>query len=266
MQNFSHKQIKTSFRKFTDLIDDLESADHASWMQSLKLLVHHCRSDTVMQVVLAPLTARYAIDIAEWATAALEVKRYTLPTEDEERLALMYQFLAGIHDDKVHAPNFGWYVLGAGMTYDEAFCKISEHFVCKFARDVGYLLQEALERIEGQESVAADSIAIFLGPVVGSAIGTGSTVVANDIIVFAESLPAELKAVFTQACAMDELNSLADDDKRDVLDELRKLFDTLNTETPDVGRIRRYWNRIVEIAPPVAAVLQTIQIVASAVA
>ncbi len=266
MMEFPRKQIERSFRTFSDRTDDLNSADHASWIQRLKLLIHHCRSDAVMQVVLAPLTANEKIDIAVWVASALATRRYTLPTDDDERLALIYQFLLGIHDGNVDVFNFGMFALGAGTQLDETFDKLNEHFVAPFERDIGYRLEEALERIEDQESVPMESIAIF-GPVIGSAIGTGATVVADDITVFATSLSPELKDAFNNAHeATKSLPSLSDNDRQDVLDDLRKLFEVLSGEEPEPGRIRRYWNRIKDIAPPVGVSLQAIQMVASALA
>ena len=100
------------------------------------------------------------------------------------------------------------------------------------------------------------------GDVVGSAIGEGATVIARDINVYKEyisrsHLDVALKVKLLQARAEVDALQLPQGDKEDVTDELGKLTEEVEKEVPDANRIRRLWRHIEEVAPTVAAVLQS---------
>ena len=48
---------------------------------------------------------------------------------------------------------------------------------------------------------------------------------------------------------------LPDDDKEDMVEQLKNLTGELAKPEKDPGRVQRYWNRIKEVAPTVASIL-----------
>ncbi len=220
-----------------------------------------------MCVVIQPLRTRPDIDIEKWYEESVAERRYALPTDEDERLSLFYQLLERINDGKFQLLDFCFYALGAVHDFDDNFYRMNEQFVRKFARDVGYRLEERLEEIGDDEDVPATAINVFgegassihvAGDVIGAAIGPGATVTARDIVLFSDavrSLDPPLKDTLIRAREVVEKQNLSPPDKRDLLDELQKLVDALREAEPEATRLRRYWGRIKDIAPPVAQVL-----------
>lgn len=99
------------------------------------------------------------------------------------------------------------------------------------------------------------------GDVVGSALGRRALVKIGDINVYKQvvdqslGLDDELKSVLKQARDAIEAADLSELDKADVAEHLDKLTAELEKCEKETGLVKRYWNRIKEVAPPVAALL-----------
>ena len=99
------------------------------------------------------------------------------------------------------------------------------------------------------------------GDVVGSALGRRARAKAGDINVYKQAvdqssgLDDELKNVLKQARDAIEAADLGEVDKADVTEDLDKLTAELEKTEKEPGLVRRYWNRIKEVAPTVAALL-----------
>jgi hypothetical protein len=99
--------------------------------------------------------------------------------------------------------------------------------------------------------------------VVGSAVGSGSTVNARDITAFINTvdqttdLEPELKRVLVEARKALESSSLAGADKDDAADDLGKLTDEIQRPEPQPGRIKRLFESIKQLAPDVASILSS---------
>lgn len=101
------------------------------------------------------------------------------------------------------------------------------------------------------------------GDAIGSAVGAGARVRARDITVYKQAvdqssgLDDDLKRALKDARdALEGLN-LGDTDKEDATEDLGKLTAELEKSEKDHRLVQRYWNRIKEIAPPVAAILSS---------
>ena len=96
---------------------------------------------------------------------------------------------------------------------------------------------------------------------IGSAVGRSASVVARDISVFREAvnksvhMDDDLKAKLTQAREAVEKADLSDADKADVAQSLRKLADELDKPDKNPGLVRRFWNRINEVAPTISSIV-----------
>lgn len=99
------------------------------------------------------------------------------------------------------------------------------------------------------------------GDVVGSALGRRARAEVGDINVYKQAvdqssgLDDELKNVLKQARDAIEEAGLSETDKADITEDLAKLTAELEKPEKDPGLVRRYWNRIKEIAPTVSALL-----------
>jgi len=90
-----------------DLVNDLDTARFQTWVEAFSRLIDHCESDEVMRVITGPLKTNPAVDADRWWTDALDSVRgmagsghYELPTDDDNRTALLYQvFLKVEHED-----------------------------------------------------------------------------------------------------------------------------------------------------------------------
>lgn len=221
-----------------------------------------------MRVVISPLRTRTDIDVDAWCESSMQSRTYQLPLDDDERLSLLYQLLEQIHDEQFNLLGFAFNVLGVvGGHFDDTFNAFNEHFVRKFARDVGYRLEAALADLEDQETISVETMTnIFIGgDVVGSAVGPAASVVANDVCALTavvSGFDRELRDALVKALNAAEAEELPVADKTDLRDELAKLIAALKEHEPEAGRVRRYWSRVKEIAPTVASILSSAKAIA----
>lgn len=101
------------------------------------------------------------------------------------------------------------------------------------------------------------------GDAIGAAVGSHASLKARDITTYKQvvdqslTLDEELKQVLKAAREALEKAKLPDATKNDATDDLGKLTDELQKPDKDVGRVQRLWNRIKDIAPPVADILSS---------
>ena len=100
------------------------------------------------------------------------------------------------------------------------------------------------------------------GDAIGSAFGSG-TVNARDINVYKNAvdgsvgLDKDIKQKLKEAREAIENADLSDADKADVVEQLKNLTAELEKPQQDATRVQRFWNRIKDVAPTVAAILST---------
>ena len=100
------------------------------------------------------------------------------------------------------------------------------------------------------------------------AVGRGAAVIARDIAVYKNELEhsthldPDLKKKLIEAREEIERISLSDSEKEDAVDNLKKLTTELDKADRDPGLVKRYWNRVKEVAPTVAALLSTVASIA----
>jgi uncharacterized protein YjbI with pentapeptide repeats len=99
------------------------------------------------------------------------------------------------------------------------------------------------------------------GDAIGSAFDSG-TVNARDIIVYKNAVDSsprldnDIKQKLKEAReAIEKAKDLSDADKKDAVDQLNNLTAELEKPEKDDSRVKRYWNRIKEVAPTGASIL-----------
>lgn len=96
---------------------------------------------------------------------------------------------------------------------------------------------------------------------IAGAVGRGAAVTARDIAVYKSEveqsahIDMELKQKLIQARDEIEKSGLPDGEKQDASDSLKKLTAELDKPTRDPSLVKRYWNRVKEVAPTVASLL-----------
>ncbi len=106
---------------------------------------------------------------------------------------------------------------------------------------------------------------------IAGAVGRGASLLAQDIKVYksnverAINFDPDLRQKLVQAGEEVERTSLSDPDKQDVVESLKKLAAELDKPNREPGLVKRYWNRVKEVAPTVASLLASAATIAKMV-
>src|SRR5258708_17261344 len=135
--------------------------------------------------------------------------RYTLPTDDDDRTALLYQFFLKVEYEGIDISKFCMLAYGA-TKFQEMIRVFNAELVQKFAREVSYRLNEIVQDIGDETEVRREAMLVFHihdhshqdhsmkfnGPVLGASIAgpgatiAGSTATYNSNADLAEALKA----------------------------------------------------------------------------
>lgn len=217
-KKFAKKDVKKSFRKFHDLVNDLFSSKFQTWGDQFTHLLHHCETDEVMRVITEPLKNDPRVNADKWYSDALKSTssmvgsgRYTLPLNDDEKTSLLYQFFLKIEEENIDITNFCVTVYGES-NYQMIVDVFNRELVEKFSREVLYRLEDILSDSEGQKEISREAMIVFhhhdsstniTGDIHGSNIATsGSEIKSSPIKYNSES---------------------------EIIDELRSLTDEINS-------------------------------------
>lgn len=264
---FSRREVTRSFRKFNDCVTDLFAAVFQTWGDAFTHLIHHCENDPVMRVVTEPLRANTAVNAKEWYQKAVASRgsmvgsgRYTLPTDDDERTALLYHFLLLVETGEVDYFQFCITFYGTSKGQD-AVATFNREIVQKFTREVSYRLAEVTSDIGDVAEVPREAMLVFHyhantrqehsmnfhGPVQGANVAgpgatiTGSTATYSNNAELAEALKALKPLVGTVAveqrqaveAALDVLIQATGKDAN--LEEVRSAVDTVAKASPPLA-------------------------------
>jgi hypothetical protein len=163
-----------------------------------------------MRVVTEPLRSNDQADIYAWEQGVRNAfydraQRFTLALDDDERTALLYKFFLFIKENEFNLPGFCHSVFGSADD-QEANSDFNNELVEKFTREVKYRLDEILESVASQETVASESLIVFEhhdhstnlhGDFRGSNIAIGGSTVSGSSATYTnrEELANALKAL-----------------------------------------------------------------------
>ncbi|MCP9851232.1 hypothetical protein [Cyanobium sp. Morenito 9A2] len=223
---YSRREVERSFRKFSDIVSDLMEARHQTWGNSFDHLIEHCKNDQVMQIVLAPLARNKSIDAVAWYQDAMSTTgsmvgtgRYTLPYDDEERTALLYQFFVLVAENKVNLSQFCQNMYGTSGYHDMARVLNSE-LVAKFTREIQYRLNEILVDTAEDQEISKEAMTVFhyhdnsinvSGPIQGSNISTTGSSISGSTASFEEQqeVASELAEIRRQLAQEDTAKNVS---------------------------------------------------------
>jgi len=120
-----------------------------------------------MKVVTEPLRTHPKVDLDKWYSDFLSTgrgmtgsNRYSLPPDDDERTALLYQFLIAIVEKKYDSNMFCVYAYGS-RRFQEGVSRFNAEIVRKFTRQVADGLREVEAKLRDGEEVDLSALAIF---------------------------------------------------------------------------------------------------------
>jgi hypothetical protein len=164
---FSRRQVERSFRKFSDIVNDLFKATFQTWGNTFTHLMTHCEQDPVMQVVTQSLRENARVHVEQWYAEAMGTvggmvgsAHYELPYDDDNRTALLYQFFLLAENGKADLKSFCMFMYGSTKP-QEMICHLNQELVQKFTREVAYRLAEILEDLGDEQEVPRDAMVVF---------------------------------------------------------------------------------------------------------
>ena len=260
---FPRREVERSFRKFNDIVDDLFSARFQTWEDTFSRLIAHCESDTIMQVVTGPLTLNKSVEAQRWYETALGTVvgmigtgRYPLPIDDEDRTALLYQFLLMVKNDQVDVINFCMGMYGTTQ-YQDCVDAFNQEIILKFTREVSYRLNEIIEDIGNQETVPRDAMVVFHHHDHSTNIHGG---IQGSNVAIAGSTISEGSAAYTSAegvgAAIESLTQIAgqavDENSTVVSDALRLLASAARGDAVPPRQVEDAARKIASNSPNIA--------------
>jgi len=208
---FTGQQVKLAFQKFRDISIDLQGSRYQTWNDNLRHLIAHCENDQVMKAVTTSLSVHPDVNFALWyqtflasCRSMMGTNRYYLPTNDDQKTALLYQFLVEIASGNINVFTFCLQAY-AKKNGQEAIDAFNAEIVTKFVRSVSYRIN-ALDNELGDERQVDPSALTFInygtyqavqGGIHSSVVAAGSTVSGNTIAYNQESFASAVKSLGT---------------------------------------------------------------------
>ena len=219
-----------------------------------------------MQVVTEPLRSNRQVDAAKWYADVLASGHYELPYNDDNRTALLYQFFLKVEKEGLDISKFCLQVYGIA-NYQDMVDTFNRELVTKFTREVSYRLNEILEDVGDQKTVAREAMIVFHhhdqsttihGNVQGSNIATsgasiaGATVIYNSATDLATALRSLLPLVDTVAenqrnaveCALETLVAATASDSHSASDIAAAAAIVANASPTLASRLKEIAGRI----------------------
>lgn len=150
-QTYDHKKIERSFRRFRDYSEDILNSNSKTFPNNLNIFITFCETDEIMRIISAQLKSNKNVDINRWygdfqktGGSLIGSKKYVLPTNEENRISLLYQLLLKIHSDEIDFQKFCIDAYGK-TNFNEMVWAFNDAISRPLIRDLGYRLDEIIE-------------------------------------------------------------------------------------------------------------------------
>lgn len=154
-EEFTKRQVDRSFQRFVDYADDVLVSDYNTFETRLEIFLHHAETDPVMMQITNQLKS-INVNLENWYNntiysggSMVGSARFSLPVDETERDALLYQLCVGFNQDRDwNILNFTSRVFGGKdlnsqiRSFVEAVCRV-------LFRSIRYKLQEIEDEMEG---------------------------------------------------------------------------------------------------------------------
>lgn len=166
------KQVQLSIRRFTDYAGDLLRSDMNTFDDALTVFTEFCETDTVFGSFHAQLQSVSGVDFDQWyedrrATGGSFAGscQLTFPTDQEQRMALMYELLRRIHDGRIPFQDFvlRFFALSKHAKITDYVRALNEAISRPLIRELRYRLEEMSAGLpsDGTSQVPPASIQII---------------------------------------------------------------------------------------------------------
>ena len=164
-------EVRLSIRKFRDYSSDLQYADFNIFEDRIGVFLNFCQTDRVFARIREQLVSNPRVNFGEWEKQSMKTftgwvgsARLIFPTNEDDRVSLLYQFVEAAGD-----PKFGllgklsfWFAVDSSR-YDDYLRAFSDAVMRPLFRDLGYKLEEVEARLpdDKQARVPANLLQII---------------------------------------------------------------------------------------------------------
>lgn len=163
-------EVRRAIRRFQDLANDVLRSNGQTFDDNFSMFLHYCETDDVLRGITGQLKANTRVSLVAWyqdfqasGGSFIGSKRYSLPRDEEDRLALLYQFfLATAGRGTLHIPLLDFMIDAFGTTSDrEIVATFNQQLFGKFARDLLYRLEGLSDELPEHGDVPEGALIIF---------------------------------------------------------------------------------------------------------
>lgn len=250
-------QFRRSVQRFGDYANDLLRADMNTFDDALNVFLEFCERDEVFSSVHAQLKSVPGADFESWYQERLATGgsmagsgQLRFPTDPEVRMALMYELLRRLRDDRISFHTFVINFFAIGSTKIDAYIRAFNDAITRpLVRELSYRLDDATEQLpkDSTASLPLTTIQIIhraTNVIQQSAVGSNiSQTATNQISQELETLFAKLEST---------LRSLADSEARarEYTEVVASARENALSPTPKISVVKA----LLAALPPVDAV------------
>lgn len=239
-QIYDHKKIERSFRRFRDRSKDLLNSNSKTFSNNLNIFIDFCENDEIMHVISTQLKSNKNVDINRWYNdfqktggSFIGSKAYVLPTNEEDRISLLYQLLLKIHSNEIDFHRFCLDAYGE-TNFNEMVWAFDDAISRPLIRDLGYRLDEIIETTNSDLEVPGEKLVIIhTGDGSVNTIALGENIKQTII-----SQNSELDELVNKLCN-EILNSseIPEEEKEDLMIDVDTIKKQLAKKMPKKDRI-----------------------------
>jgi len=190
-----------------------------------------------------------------------------LPTDDDERTALLYQVFLKVEHESLDITNFCMAVYGP-TKYQQMVSSFNQELVTKFTREISYRLDEIAADTADQTDIPREAMVVFhyhdysttiSGTVQGSNIATGNAEIRNSTAQYntPADVAAELRALKSLASEFSKTNQAT------ITQALDFLASATESEDADVNEVIETVQTVAELSPTISSRLKGLLVGAS---
>ena len=239
-QKYAHKKIERSFRRYKDYSADLLNSSSKTFLNNLNIFINFCGNDEIMRIVSAQLKSNKNVDTNRWYSdfqktggSLIGSKEYVLPTNEEDRISLLYQVLLKMHSDEIDFKRFCIDAYGK-TNFNEMVWAFNDAISRPLIRDLGYRLDEIIETTNSDLEVPIGKLVIIqTGDRSVNTIALGENIKQTVI-----SQSSELDELVNKLCN-EILNSseIPEEEKEDLMIDVDTIKKQLVKKNPKKERI-----------------------------
>lgn len=239
-KTYDHKRIERSFRRFRDYSGDLLNSNSKTFSNNINIFIDFFENDEIMRIISAQLKSNKNVDMDKWYSdfqktggSFIGSKKYVLPTNEEDRISILYQFLLKIHSNEIDFHRFCLDACGE-TNFNKMVLAFNDAISRPLIRDLGYRLDEITETTDSDSRVPIGKMII---------IKTGDRSV--NTIAIGEDIK---QTVINQSSELDELinklsneilnsSEIPEEDKEDLMIDVDTIKKQLAKKNPKKDRI-----------------------------